>query len=85
MITEKGYPEMSDISIYQGLAASQEPRPNGPFQRIYSTRLEINPFCWTVWMAATTPPSLKINVLYRTDCVYHARGAAPCKVGHLCR
>ena len=40
MITEKGYPEVSDISICQGLAASQEPRPS---ERTLSTDL-FNPF-----------------------------------------
>ena len=55
------------LVFFQGLVASQEPRPS---ERTYSTDL-FNPFCWTVWMAATTPPCLKINVLYRTDCVYH--------------
>ena len=43
---------------------------NGSIQPVRKLdRLLLNSFYWTVWMAATTPPCLKINFLYRTDCV----------------
>ena len=66
-------------SPYRGWSPAIRTDPfNGSSQPVWKLdSLEINPFCWTVWMAATTPPCLKINVLYRTDCVYHVRGAAP--------
>jgi hypothetical protein len=82
------YPEMSDISIFQGMqgagrfartpAIRTDPF-NGSIQSVRKLdSLLLNPFGnRSVWMAATAPPCLKINVLYRTDCVDQVSGAAP--------